>query len=315
MTLSTQSRRHLEAALTSAAATRELDGLLGGALGATVFYVHSGRGSNTGGHDGRSWEQPFASLAFALTQVTAARGDIILLMPGHAETTTALAVSVAGVRIVGMGVGRSRPAFTATTAATDLINITAANVLLQNVRLIGAASGVTALLDVAAADFTARDVSFEPLATPLMSVTLAAGSVRPTFEDCQWLVTVNGPDCAIDIESSDSDFGRITRCLMNAAGIGWDLGVIRAAADAAVGWQVKELTIISADTVAIDFNSSAGAAGCDGVFENCTFVASAALTSVEDILDPGRYIFRECYAHDMTNVTTAAARVPIGTVA
>lgn len=315
MTLSTVSRRWLESGLGNAAAAREIEGLLAGALGARIFFVSSVSGSNSGAFDGLSWQTPFATLAFALTQVTASQGDTIVLMPGHAESTTAIAWNKAGIRVIGVGLGRNRPTLTATTGASDLINVTAANGELRNVRLVGAASGVTALLDIAAADFACYGVSFEPLATPLMSVTLAAGGVRPVFEDCTWLVTVNGPDCAIDIETSTNDYGVVKRCTFNAAGIGWDLGVIRAAADAAIGWEIQDCTFISCDTVAIDFNSSAGAAGVDGVVEDCTFVATAALASVEDIIDTGRYIFKECYAHDITNFTTAAARVPIGTVA
>jgi hypothetical protein len=290
-------------------------GQLEGVIAGDVWWVDSnGTGAGATASVPGTFEQPFSTLTYAISRATASKGDVIFVKPGHAETTTAIAWSKAGVKVVGLGYGRNRPTFTATTAATDLINISAANAELRNVRLVGAASGNTALVDVAAADARFYDVSFEPAATPLMSVTLAAGSARPWFINCQWQVSANGPDCAIDIETSDSDYGRIIDCLMNASGFGWDLGVIRAAADAAVGWQIKNTTIISADTVAIDFNSSAGASGVDGIVEDCTFVATAALASVEDILDTGRYIFKECYAHDITNFTTACARIPLGTV-
>lgn len=314
MSMSSELSRRAELALASTTARDELQGLLGGFLGAKVFYVHSGDGVDTNLRDGQSWNAPFASLDYAIGKCTASEGDVIVLRPGHAETTTAIAADVAGIRIIGLGSGRNRPALTATTGASDLIDVSAANVAIRNVRLIGAASGNTALVDVAAADFCAEDVSFEPGATPLMSVTLAAGSVRPVFRRCQWLVSANGPDCAIDIETSDSDYGIVEDCKFNASGFGWDLGVIRANADAAVGWVIKNCEFISCDTVAIDFNSSAGASGVDGLVADCTFIATAALTSIEDILDPGRYLFRECYAHDATNFTTAAARVPLGTV-
>lgn len=279
----------------------------------SIFFVHSGTGSDASGA-GSNPDTPVATLDYAIGLCTASKGDIIYVMPGHAETTTAIALDVAGVKIIGIGRGRNRPTFTATTAATDLINVTAANCWIENVRLVGAASGNTALLDLAAADFTAKNVSLEPAATPLMAVTAAAGSARATFEDCVWQTSANGPDCAIDVETSDSDNWIVRRCLFNAIPNGWDLGVIRANADAAVGWLIEDCTFLSVDTVAIDFNSSAAATGVDGLVNNCRFVATAALTSIEDIVDTGRYLFAECYAHDITNVTTAAARVPIGTV-
>jgi hypothetical protein len=312
MTLTPDTRRRLDVALTSQTGADEVDGLLGGFMGAKVFYVHSGSGSNS--YDGLSWVKPFATLAYAISQCTASVGDVIVLRPGHAETTTAVDISKIGVRVIGLGAGRNRPALTATTAATDLINVTAANVLLRNIRLVGAASGNTALIDVAAADFAGEGLVLEPLAIPLMSVTLAAGSVRGRFTKCVWRARTNGPDCAIDVETSDSDDWMIEDCVFDAASVGWDLGVIRANADAAVGWVIKNCEFISCDTVAIDFNSSAGATGVDGVVADCTFIATAALTSIEDIIDTGRYLFKECYAHDITNTTTAAARVPIGTV-
>lgn len=314
MTLSLDTKRRLESAMASTTAADELQALLGAFMGAKIFFVHSGDGVNTANRSGQSWNEPFASLDYAFSRCTADKGDVIVVRPGHSETTTAIGADVAGVRVIGLGTGRNRPVFTATTASSDLIDVTAANVQLKNLRLVGAASGVTALIDIAAADFVGEDLVLEPLATPLMSVTLAATSPRGRFSRCVWRARTNGPDCAIDIESSTSDNWIVEDCLFDAASVGWDLGVIRADADAAVGWVIKNCDFISCDTVAIDFNSSAGAAGVDGLVADCTFIATAALTSVEDIIDVGRYLFKECYAHDITALDVAAARVPIGTV-
>lgn len=285
-----------------------------------VYFVHAGTavgvwgaGSDAAGY-GSHPGSPVASIDYAIGLCTAAAGDIIYVGPGHVETTTAIAADVSGITIIGLGRGRLIPALTATTAATDLINVSAANVTIKNIRLIGAASGVTALVDISAADCTLEEVLLNPAATPLMSVTLSGTSPRAIFRRCRWQVSANGPDCAIDVETSTSDYCIVEDCLFNAAGFGWDLGVIRADLDAAVGWLIKNCEFISCDTVAIDFNSSAGASGVDGLVANCTFIATAALTSIEDIIDVGRYLFKECYAHDITNVTTAAARVPLGTV-
>lgn len=312
MTLTPDSLRRLAVGLASPGAAIEVEAMLGGFFGAKLFYVHSSGSDTT--NDGLSWGTPFATLDYAIGKCTADKGDVIVVRPGHAETTTAIAADVAGVRIIGLGAGRNKPVFTATTGATDLINVSAASVVLRNLRLVGAASGNTALLDVSAADFVGEDLVFEPAAIPLMSVTLSGTSPRGRFSNCVWRARTNGPDCAIDIETSTSDDWIVENCVFDAASVGWDLGVIRANADAAVGWVIKNCDFISCDTVAIDFNSSAGASGVDGLVADCTFIATAALASVEDIIDTGRYLFKECYAHDITNVTTAAARVPIGTV-
>lgn len=278
-----------------------------------TFYVSSVTGSSS--YSGKASNKPKATIAQALALCTASYGDTIIVGPGHAEALTAeITVSVAGVSIIGKGNGRLRPALTATFgAAGDTLAIDADNVRIENIRFVSSGATQNAQIDVTAADYQIVNCVIEQGASNLMGVTLASGAHRGLFDGCTWLATANGPDCAIDIESSASDYVTVRNCMFNGAGFGFDLGVIRASVDAALGWLISDCQFISCDTVAIDFNSSSAAA-CDGVVQRCTFHATAALTSVEDIIDPGAYHFFECYAHDGTNTTTAAARVPIGTV-
>jgi len=82
-----------------------------------------------------TYQRPFASIYYAVQQCTASRGDIIFVMPGHAETiadATTLILSTAGVAIVGLGTGSLRPTLTFTAAAAN-IPITAANVSVHNI--------------------------------------------------------------------------------------------------------------------------------------------------------------------------------------
>src|SRR3989304_7725210 len=77
----------------------------------TVYFLDSGIGSD--GNDGLSSERPFATLDYAFSRCASNNGDYIIVAPGHAETiTTAVGLDVAGVTGVGVGPGRSRPAFT-----------------------------------------------------------------------------------------------------------------------------------------------------------------------------------------------------------
>lgn len=94
------------------------------------------------GSDGNrgTYDQPFATLAYALTQCVANRGDIIYIKPGHAETisaNTSLPLSKAGVAIVGLGAGSMRPTFTLDTANSNRIPVSAANVSIRNCIFIG----------------------------------------------------------------------------------------------------------------------------------------------------------------------------------
>lgn len=95
-----------------------------------------------GGSDGNrgTFDSPFSSLSGAVAQCAANRGDIIFVKPGHSETissSTALTLSIAGVAVIGLGTGTSRPKFTIDTANTATINVTAANISMLNCQIIG----------------------------------------------------------------------------------------------------------------------------------------------------------------------------------
>src|SRR3990172_1096694 len=143
----------------------------GGGLTTTgnIYFVHNTNGSD--GNEGTSPDVPWKTVDYAIGNCTADQGDIIVLMPGHAETTTAIAIDVAGISIVGLGNGRNRPTLTATTGASDLLDVTVANVRIENIRLVGAASGCTSLISLAAAaDFSCIGCSLEHGAAPVAAV-------------------------------------------------------------------------------------------------------------------------------------------------
>lgn len=298
-------------------------GMLSDDLWATtgrVFYVGNVAvpggvvGSDTSGAHGDSPQRPFSTLDYAIGQCVASRGDTIVVLPGHSETavTPAIAVDIAGIRIIGLGNGRNRPAFNR-SGAIDLIDVSVANVRIHNLRFLDTADTAGALFNVSAADCAVTNCVFEHSVGPLVAMTVASGADRLRVENCLFLGTAAGPDVAIDFESSASDNPIIRNCMFNYdASAGCDLGCIRANADTVQGGLIEGCTFLKMDTVAIDFNSSASVS--DGIVRECRFLATAALTSIEDIVDTGGYLFFECYAHDGTNQTTAAARVPVGSV-
>jgi hypothetical protein len=101
-----------------------------------VFFVNSVTGIDTlSGGGGFSPTTPLKSISFALTYVKANNGDYIYLMPGSTFTVssaTALAVSKAGVTIVGLGLGANLPTITLDTANTSTIAVSANNVSFYN---------------------------------------------------------------------------------------------------------------------------------------------------------------------------------------
>lgn len=115
------------------------------------------------GSDGNrgTFDAPFATLSYAISQCSANRGDIIFIKPGHAETissATALTLSIAGVAIVGLGMGTARPKFTIDTANTATINVTAANISMMNCQIIGNFLSIAAAFTLTTAKwFTLQD--------------------------------------------------------------------------------------------------------------------------------------------------------------
>jgi hypothetical protein len=124
-----------------------------------VFHVNNSSVISKGainGSDGNngSFLAPFSTVAYALTQCTANRGDVIVLGAGHSEDSGAaagIAFGVAGTAIVGLGVGELRPKLT--FSATDsTITITAANMSFSNLQFEAAVAEVVMGLDISAVD-------------------------------------------------------------------------------------------------------------------------------------------------------------------
>ncbi len=122
-----------------------------------IHWVDSGHALATDSTVGGTRKQPYATIDYAVGRCTANNGDIIMVAPGHTETVTAAAgidFDVAGVAVIGLGSGSSRPTITFTTAITADIDIAAANVTLINLLFVNGIDNLTAPIDVNAANFT-----------------------------------------------------------------------------------------------------------------------------------------------------------------
>src|SRR5262245_5659425 len=105
-------------------------------------------------------DQPFKTLAFAITQARANKGDVVILTSTHAETvgSTGIALNVAGMSVIGLGKGSNRATFTY-SAVGSLITVSAANVALRNFRVTASAAS-TKLFSVTAAQVTFDAVDY-----------------------------------------------------------------------------------------------------------------------------------------------------------
>jgi len=122
-----------------------------------ILFVCSVTGTDGAGY-GQNPDAPLATVDYAIGLCTAGKGDVIYLLPGHAETVTAtsIALDVAGITIIGLGNGLNRPVFTYGAAAAT-ITVSAANCTWKGCDFL------SAFLDVASAFTlsTAKDFRLE----------------------------------------------------------------------------------------------------------------------------------------------------------
>jgi hypothetical protein len=136
--------------------------VMGGALPGKVFWV--GNRSDLPAGNGTDAFHPLPTINTALAKCTSGAGDVVYVLPGHAENISAAdawSSLVAGTQIIGLGTANARPTFTWTaTGGTILANV--ANVRIQNCRFLmaGPLASTTALTVTVGIPVTAAGFQF-----------------------------------------------------------------------------------------------------------------------------------------------------------
>lgn len=137
-----------------------------------IWFVDSG--SSTGADSagaGQNPDVPFLTVDYAIGKCTASNGDIIFVMPGHAETLSApagWAVDVAGITIKGLGSGQTVPVISIDTEHTEAapILISAANCTIENIWFNGInAGGSKDTIEISASHTTIKNCTFTETST------------------------------------------------------------------------------------------------------------------------------------------------------
>ena len=138
---------------------------MGGRIyGGNAFFVDSGNANaGTTSNEGTK-RKPCSTIDAAINQCTANNGDVIFVLPGHAETVSAadhFDADIAGISIIGIGNGTNRPTLTYTVAAGEC-TLGADNVWIENIRFVSAVTEVLIGLDIEdGVDFaTVKNCSF-----------------------------------------------------------------------------------------------------------------------------------------------------------
>ena len=126
-----------------------------------VRYVHS----SGVGTSGPGWEpaNAYTTIDSAVSACTANNGDVVVVLPGHAETITAAAaidLDIAGIHVIGLGQGDDKPTITFGTATTATIRFQAKNVTMRNFRFVCNIDSLVKFIDVNKNFATIEDCDF-----------------------------------------------------------------------------------------------------------------------------------------------------------
>lgn len=162
-----------------------------------VIYVDSA----VAGSDGMSPQSALGTLDAAFALCTANQGDTIIVCPNHAETVTGaggITADVAGVRVVGVGVGNQRPRFLMDGGTSVTCLVSAADVTFENLVFAAGHNGVVTCFDVTGVNATFRDIEIEDNTTNehFLAVWSATGADNTadglTVERCKWVTVDSG---------------------------------------------------------------------------------------------------------------------------
>lgn len=241
--------------------------------GRIVAYVHHSGESRI---DDLLQQVPvFKTLNQALNGCRAGFGDIVLVLPGHAENISVadqMNNLKAGTRIIGLGTGTMRPTFTWTAAAaTWLLDV--ADVMLSNLRLLmdpgtGTVT-VAAPITISAAgcviDSCQIRMGTDANSKVTIGITTTAAADDLTISNCD-IYGETAAEATTLIQFVGADRLRMVNCSVVGATSAVGVGVIRFLTTASLFIRLDGLTVRNnkaASTAAIT-----GMAGCSGEVDN-----------------------------------------------
>ncbi|MCC7422541.1 MAG: hypothetical protein IT428_19855 [Planctomycetaceae bacterium] len=259
----------------------------------STFYVHSGTGNNSNG--GLQASDPLATIAAALAKCTASKGDVILVMPGHAESVAAAAginVDKIGVSIIGLGVGENRPIITFTTATTATLAIAAANARLSNLVFKNDIDSQAIVIDVNAAGCVIEKCELLEGSSKQFLIGIDIGEDRCTVRDCYIKSVAAGADSGIKISAAKD---RIAILNNEIFGDFSDACIHNPTGNVATRLRIEGnvLTNLQSGDHAIELVSA-----CTGVINRNIVNSTLAAVGTRGAIDPGSCYCIENYGSD-----------------
>ena len=247
--------------------------------GEVVAYVH---------HSGRSLNQDenintriYTTINAALAVCRGSRGDVVIVLPGHAEdvdTADDWSNLVAGTRVIGLGHGNLRPTFTWSTAtSTVLLNV--ANVSIVNCILemsgdtdVGTALTVAAPMTVSAAGCSLvgcrinTGVDADRLSTIAITTTAAADDF--SIVDC-WIEGGVLAESTTLIRLVGADRFFMSGCYVFGTTSSTTVGVLQMLTTASLNVLIEDSAFVN--NKASSAHAATGMTAATGVVRNCQF--------------------------------------------
>lgn len=183
--------------------------------------------------DNEGVARKFPTITSALVACVANRGDVIMVAPGYTETISTagwLTVNVAGVSIIGLGNGDLRPTFTLNGVVGASINVTAANVTIENIIVTAGLDAITAMVNVTGANVAFRSCEINTnsgTVGAVLGILTGATATKFTVDGCRFLgaATNSGTTTTAQIQHEvGADYmivnsyftGKMTQAILNA---------------------------------------------------------------------------------------------------
>lgn len=263
------------------------------------FYVCNRTGA--GGSDsnpGTTINAPMATIAAAIALCTASQGDVVIVLPGHAESFAVdLDINTAGIRILGAGIAENRPilTFTATGAKID---IDSANVRVGNLVLKNDIDSQTVVIDVDGAGVILEDLELLEGSSKQFLVGIDLGADRPTVRRCYIKSVAAGANSGIKISAA---IDRPTIEDNEVFGDFADAALHNPTSAVATRCSIRrnQLTNLQSGDHAIELVSA-----CTGVIAYNVVNSSLAAAATKTAIDPGACYCIENYGHDAADDTS-----------
>jgi hypothetical protein len=226
------------------------------------------------------------TVAAALAKCRADRGDVIVCLPGHVENlaTAAAWTAVAGVTIIGQGVGNDRPTFTWSAAAATLpINVANFRILNCNLLLAGPMVNGTALTVAAPITISAAGCEISDCYIPWgfdvdqivaigITTTAAADNLKFNRNFCPCPVAAVPTTTFLRLTGTDNL--EIDSAFISGPGSTTTIGPVQMLTTACLN--AKITNSIFQNTLAASTIAFTAIAGCTGMVDWCSFGVLAA---------------------------------------